>query len=484
LINTKPITELNLKAQSPKPLVIEGARREISSRFRESSKWLVILDDDPTGSQSIQNVPVITSWTEENLVWAFSQPSQAFFVLTNSRAMNPQRAAAVLAEVIESVESAARALNVDYSLVMRTDSTLRGHFELETSLLLDSAKNLKLPYDLVIFVPAYLEAGRITSGDIHFVRTDEGYIPVAETDYAKDPAFGFESSNLKRYVEEQTKNRFSGQEVKSVSLEDIRLGGPESVTAKFTGAENGQIFIINAVTEADLDVVALAALESEKRGKRILYRTGPTFVASRLGLAGRPPLSHQEIFAGKPRSGHGLIIVGSHVEITTKQLAQVRKQTKNLKFIEANVARLLDGKTQAIEVERCVTLAAQHIAKSEVLIATSRQLVSGRDSDESLNIAGTISGSLVRIAAKIFEFSEVSWLIAKGGITSSDLITEAVQAKRAMVAGQLFPGLVSVWLNQSDSMSKLVGLPLVVFAGNVGNEDSLASAIEILRGES
>jgi uncharacterized protein YgbK (DUF1537 family) len=90
---------------------------------------------------------------------------------------------------------------------------------------------------------------------------------------------------------------------------------------------------------------------------------------------------------------------------------------------------------------------------------------------------------MVKITRRSLAEADVAWLIAKGGITSSDILTQAVQARRAIVAGQLFPGIVSVWVNQDQSNSKLTGLPLVVFAGNVGDDASLASAIEILRGE-
>jgi uncharacterized protein YgbK (DUF1537 family) len=484
LKTTDLLTEAEVSALNQSARTLPGLRAEIASRSQSSGKWLVILDDDPTGSQSVQNIPVVTSWTRVDLAWAFEQTTKAFFILTNSRAMNDDQARQVLTEVIESVEATAKEMGAEYSFMMRTDSTLRGHYELESNLLLGQAKTSSHPYDLMIFVPAYLDAGRITLLDVHWVKSGQHFIPVAHTDYAKDPAFCFYSSNLRDYVQERTGNRVSAQSVVSISLEDIRQGGVDAIAAKLIASNACETFIVNATSESDLDIVALASIQAEEQGKRILYRTGPSFVASRLGLPGRPPLSHDEIFAGHQRSGRGLIVVGSHVEITTRQLAEVYRRTSNLKVIEVDVALLLKPETANLEIERCVKQSVQQLANSEVLVATSRRIISGSGSSDSLRISQLISSALVEITRRALAGADVAWLIAKGGITSSDILTEAVEARRAIVAGQLFPGIVSVWVNQDQSNSRLTGLPLVVFAGNVGDESNLASAIEILRGRS
>lgn len=475
-------TAEELAASAPAPLVLENARSEISRQALAGEKWLVVLDDDPTGSQSVQNIPVVTSWTSEDLRWAFAHPSKAFFILTNSRSMDNDEARELLSDVIRSVEETAESMQISYSFVMRTDSTLRGHFDLESTLLLDHAAQAGHPYDLMIFVPAYLDAGRMTVDDVHLVKAGEHFVPVARTDYAKDTAFHFESSNLRDYVQERTQNRILASEVSSISLSEIRLGGPEAVENKLLAARAGEIFVVNATEESDLDIVALASLRAEQKGKRVLYRTGPSFVAARLGLKGRPPLTYAEIFQDHNRTGHGLIVVGSHVDITTKQLQEVSRRSDNLTTIEVEVSRLLDSQTAREEIDRCANSAIHELQRNEVLIATSRKVISGATGSESLNISKLISDALVEITKRALKESKVLWLIAKGGITSSDILTKAVEARRAVVAGQLFPGIVSVWVNEGQHNPALTGLPLVVFAGNVGDEGSLAEAIEILRG--
>ena len=66
------------------------------------------------------------------------------------------------------------------------------------------------------------------------------------------------------------------------------------------------------------------------------------------------------------------------------------------------------------------------------------------------------------------------FVIAKGGITSSDTASHGLRIRRARVIGSLFPGLVSVWLPDGGPAD---GVPYIVFAGNVGNDNSLADAV-------
>ena len=77
--------------------------------------------------------------------------------------------------------------------------------------------------------------------------------------------------------------------------------------------------------------------------------------------------------------------------------------------------------------------------------------------------------------------AEPAWVIAKGGITSHDVAVRGLGIRRATVLGQLLPGLVSVF-QPVEAAAQVIGAPYVVFAGNVGDENTLASVIDLLRG--
>lgn len=480
---TGAATEMRvLRALAPAPLVIEDARLRIREANAVAQTRVIFLDDDPTGSQSVQGVPVLTRWTPDDLRWAFGQPSSGFFILTNTRGLNESEATATMSEVATVIDNVAGELKLRYTLVTRSDSTLRGHYPLETDVLLDIARAENRAYDALLIAPAYIAAGRVTASDMHYVRDGDTFVPVGQTSYASDATFGFLSSDIREYVEEKTDGLIQAQDVVSLSLDDIRLGGPERVRDVIRACSGAVPVVVNALDDSDLDIVTLGLLLAEQEGARVLCRTGPSFVASRLGMAGRDPLSHAEIFSTGERLGNGLVVVGSHVELTSKQVVRLREQLREIETIELDVPRLLDPLQADTEVARCAAALTEALRYADALLVSSRRQITGDSGHSSLLIAQTVSRALVHLTKHIVRDTPLKWVLAKGGITSSDIATDGLGIRRATVAGQLFDGIVSVWLNAGDSEGELEGLPYVVFAGNVGDEDTLADAVSILRG--
>ena len=64
--------------------------RDVGTNLDEirASRRLVVLDDDPTGTQCIADLPVLTRWEVPDLRWALQQPTTGFFVLTNTRSLS------------------------------------------------------------------------------------------------------------------------------------------------------------------------------------------------------------------------------------------------------------------------------------------------------------------------------------------------------------------------------------------------------------
>ena len=479
------VTEMSaLRTLAPEPLVIDDARLKIRAINTASGTRVIFLDDDPTGSQSVQGVPVLTRWTQDDLRWAFAQPSSGFFILTNTRGLNDSEAASTMREVAAVIDRVASDLDVRYSLVTRSDSTLRGHYPLETDVLLEMAAQEGHPYDALLIAPAYIAAGRVTASDVHYVQEGHAFVPVGQTSYARDATFGFRSSDIRDYVEEKTDGRIAAEDVRSLSLDDIRNGGPERVRDIILSCSGAVPVIINALDDSDLDIVTLGLLLAEQSGARVLCRTGPSFVASRLGMAGREPLSHAEIFAAGERSGNGLVVVGSHVELTSRQVTSLTSRLPEIESIELDVPRLLDPLQADAELQRCTVALSAALRRTDALLVSSRRQITGDSGHSSLVIAQTVSRALVDLTRRVVQDVPLKWVLAKGGITSSDIATEGLGIRRAIVAGQLFDGIVSVWLNDGDGERGLQGLPYVVFAGNVGDEGTLADAVSILRGSS
>jgi uncharacterized protein YgbK (DUF1537 family) len=463
-------------------LTVPDARRKISEANAAGNRWVVVLDDDPTGSQTVHGTPVLTSWGADDLAWAFDQPGRGFFILTNTRGFNDAEARERVSEVAEAIERAAKLRGAEVTLIARGDSTLRGHYPLETDVLVDRARAAEQPLNALLLAPAYFAAGRVTVGDVHYVGTGDTFVPVGESNYAKDATFGFAASTLPAYIEEKTRGAIRASDVLSITLDDIRTGGPERIRDLLLACSDAQPVAVNLLEDADLDVVVLGILAAEEQGGRFLIRGGPSFPGARIGIASRGPLDHDEIFAAGARPGHGLVVVGSHVELTTRQVSHLHAEVSDIETIVLDVPRLLDPATADAEFDRCANALIEALGRTDTLLASSREQIVGDSGHSSLVIAQTVSSALVRLTARAVSDAPPAWVIAKGGITSSDVATDGLRIRRARVAGQLFPGIVSVWLHAGEDDPALSGLPYIVFAGNVGSDESLADAVKILRG--
>jgi uncharacterized protein YgbK (DUF1537 family) len=266
-----------------------------------SGRRVVVLDDDPTGTQTVTDVPVVTEWSADDLRWALAQPTTALFVLTNSRSMPAGQATRVTAEIMANLAWAAAELQVGVSVISRSDSTLRGHFPAETDIIAETWPCLfGRPVDVTLLCPAYPEAGRVTIDDIHWVVSGDTLVPVAETEFAHDPTFGYSHSGLPDWVAEQSGARWRADDVASISLRDIRVGGPSRVAAMVISHDSDAPLVVNAADPADLDVVALGVVMAEAAGKTVLCRTGPSFTRARAGLPIRPPAAIRARAAWRP----------------------------------------------------------------------------------------------------------------------------------------------------------------------------------------
>src|SRR5215207_5621778 len=195
-----PVNEGAYLASQPSELHIEEVLNEIRRRVDESGRRVVVLDDDPTGVQSVHGVPVLTTWAVEDLREALEQTSPTFYVLTNSRSLAEEEAIALNQEISRNISEAADSAT-DFDVVSRSDSTLRGHYPAETDALAAALEEGGREPDGLIICPAFFEAGRITVDDIHWVRQDGELVPAGQTEFASDHSFGYRASDLKAWVE-------------------------------------------------------------------------------------------------------------------------------------------------------------------------------------------------------------------------------------------------------------------------------------------
>jgi len=477
------------------PADLEIPARLVSTALAASNaavpRVLVVLDDDPTGTQSVADLPVLTRWDVQDFMWAFAQGKPAVYVLTNTRSLDPAEAAARNEEVVRnalaaagSPESAGSSLRLGF--VSRSDSTLRGHFPLEPDTIAATVAEVSgEKTDGVVLVPAFPDAGRLTIGGVHYMRgTGDAagtLVPVSETEFAKDASFGFSTSVMADYIAEKSQGRFPADSVIVLDLNIIRAGASaqdpamsaKAIADAIEPASDSTPIVADIVTENDFRALALGLEEAERRGKKLLYRVGPPFVRGRIGQEIRTALTAEEAYAGNtPSEAGGLIVVGSHVGLTTRQLNVLTAEHSSARIIEIDVEKLLGTETDATaHLDQTVDAVVEALHTGDVIVHTSRLLIKTDDPAESLRIARTVSAAVVDVVNRTLKTFPPRFVIAKGGITSSDVAAHGLEIRHAIVRGPMLPGIVSLW-EPVDGPAK--GIPYIVFAGNVGDDDSLA----------
>ena len=432
---------------------------------------IVVLDDDPTGTQTVNGVDVLSEWSRLSLEAVLKDPTRCVFIMTNSRSMPEARVVKLYRKIARDLRAASQATGREYSVISRSDSTLRGHFPAETDALASLA-----PGQIAgtVVIPAFFEAGRTTRDDIHLVRIAGRSRPVAETEFARDATFGYQSSNLTHWIEEKTSGRVKAPDVVSVSLADLRASnGVTRVERKLLALPRAGYAIVNATRYRDLETFVAGLSKVERAGRTFLFRTAASFVRVMARIPVKPFLKREELIKEGKRGG--LVVVGSYTQLSTSQLLLACRARRTV-GIELVLDRLADRRTRDLEVRRVALAATSAIAAgSTAVVYTSREKDTKVGPAGDLAAGRIVSDSLVAVVNHIPV--RPRYVIGKGGITSSDLAVRALRMRKSRVLGQVIPG-VSVWRGGSES--RFPGLSYLVFPGNVGGPDSLRKVIDLL----
>ena len=439
---------------------------------------VVVLDDDPTGVQTVNGVYVYTRWDAGTLTEAFLAPEQMFFVLTNSRGLTSVESREQHRQIAEAVAEAAERTGQDFLLLSRGDSTLRGHWPMETETLRGVLENRTgKHYDGEVLCPFFPEGGRYTLNDIHYVLQGGMLVPAGETEFARDRSFGYVSSNLSDWVEEKSAGRFPAAGCCSIGLDELRRGDVDGIAEKLKAVTEFGKIIVNAADYGDLEVFTAALCEAVSAGKEFLFRCAAALPKVLGGVPDRPLLERGELIDPDSRSG-GIILIGSHVRKTTRQLEVLQCSALPLEYICFDQHRVLEPGGLEDEVRRVLSLLEQLLPAGNSAVVHTRRDRLDLDTDNpdlQLRISVQISDALTSVIGRLPV--RPSFIVAKGGITSSDVGTKALRVRRALVMGQIRPG-IPVW--QTGSESRFPGLPYVIFPGNVGSEDDLLRIAKIL----
>ncbi|MDE2089439.1 MAG: four-carbon acid sugar kinase family protein [Gammaproteobacteria bacterium] len=421
---------------------------------------IIVLDDDPTGSQTVHGCLLLTRWDADTLRVALDDAAPLFFVLTNTRGMDTAQAADTVRGVCRNLKAVLRDGAMAPFVVSRSDSTLRGHYPLETDILAEELG----PFDAHFLVPAFFEGGRVTVDGVHYLVSDGARVPVHETEFARDSVFAYHHSDLPAYVEEKTAGRIKAREVVRFTLADVRAG----CLPRLLSLTGNACAVVDAETQADLDRFTGDLRRAMARGKRFLFRSAASLLTSLARLPPQP-VAPEDMRRYVRHGAPGAVIVGSHVPRTTRQLERLLGQP-GVAPLEVDVRRLPEGRKELLA---SLTEAARraHAGGQTPVIYTSREERGFDDPRARLAFGKTVSELLMDVVRALPP--TLGYLVSKGGITSNDLLSDGLALRMARLLGQILPGCSVV--RCPPDHPRFPDLPVVIFPGNVGGPDALAT---------
>ncbi|MES1998040.1 MAG: four-carbon acid sugar kinase family protein [Pseudomonadota bacterium] len=426
---------------------------------------IIVLDDDPTGSQTVHSCLLLTRWDAATLKRALADTAPLFFVLTNTRGMAAANAAAVTREVCANLKLALADYSGPVLFVSRSDSTLRGHYPVETDVMQAELG----PFDATLLTPAFFEGGRITRDSTHYLMVDGQAVPTHATEFAHDSVFGYSTSFLPDYVAEKTAGRVAANAVQRLTLGKLHSGGADTWLA---GLHDNAVGVVDGETPADYARFADAVLKAAAGGKRLLFRSAASLLTALAKLPPQPVPAEafsKLVRAGKP----GAFVVGSHVAKTTAQLGELLKQPGTV-GLPLNVARLPDARAE-LAAALIHSVAHAHKQGLTPVVYTSRSERQFANVAERLAFGEAVSATLMDVVRGLPP--SLGYLVSKGGITSNDVLSSGLALTAARVLGQILPGVTVV---QTPPEHRIGNLPVVIFPGNVGGNDALAQCYQLL----
>lgn len=385
---------------------------------------IIVLDDDPTGSQTVHSCPLLTRWERTTLLRGLDDPSRVMFILTNTRSVSTTEADEVTRAVCRNLKGLLAESARPWIVVSRSDSTLRGHYTAETDVI---AAELG-PFDAHFLIPQFFEGGRITAATVRLF----------------DP---------------------------KQSDEEIRT--------ELRALSGNACCVVSAERREELDRFARLLLEATADGKRFLFRSGASLLTA-LASQPRQPTPPELMCRYVPHRRAGIIIVGSHVSLSTRQLNHLLAHTdaERLVPLEVDVSRLPDaGDRLKAKLSRSVARAHRKDRDVEVFTTRSERLFSSVG--ERLDFGRAISRLLTGVLHDVPR--TLGFVLSKGGITSHDVLSQGLGLDMARSVGQIQPGS-SVAVTEPEH--RFGAIPVVIFPGNVGGDDAMTVVYERLRGDS
>ena len=442
---------------------------------------VIVIDDDPTGSQTVNNCLLLLKWDYSTLIKGFQSKSNLFFILANTRSLSENDAKLRLVEICNTLKKviSKESYKEEFIFVSRGDSTLRGHNFLEPKIMNDCLG----PFDATFHIPAFIEGKRMTIDGDHFVDN----VPVSQTIFAKDKIFGYKTSNVKQLLFQKSKSQLKFNDIQNLKISELKVLESKEKNIVFNKIRNlkeNSHVIVDIENYSQLEKFSLSIKKLSKQ-KKFLFRTAASFISSISAVKDNPkePFFYN-LIRRKNREKKflpGFLVIGSYVELTTMQLKEFLEISDCIPieldvFEFLRISKLKSNQDQLVFFKNKLLAQIRSILKQEntPVLFTSRKEVSLAKNDEQVNFYNSLAHFISELVSDLK--NEIGYLVSKGGITSNVILSNGFKANYVYLQGQIITGVSLVTFKLENDEN----LPIVTFPGNIGNQDSLVKVWRIL----
>ena len=437
---------------------------------------IIVIDDDPTGSQSVHDCLLLLNWKYETLLKGLLSKSSLLFILANTRSLSEKGVKKRLQEICNNLNKVSIENNIKHNLlfVSRGDSTLRGHNFLEPYLINEYLG----PFDATFHIPAFLEGNRKTINGKHFVNG----IPAHKTTFAKDIIFGYETNDLKNLLYKKSRSKIELKNIENLYLIDQQSS--HELKKYIQNLKNNTHVIVDIDKFSQLDKFSQIIRELFKN-KKFLFRTAASFLKS---ISNTKNSKKSNFYYSQLRARNnlnqflpGIIIIGSYTDISTNQFKKLLEvdffhaiELDVEKFYKIDVSK--DKETQIYKLKNFILEKVRTTLKNSCIpvIYTSRKEKILENNLDQMDFYNSLSLFVAEIVADIKY--EIGYLISKGGITSNTILNSSFNVDYVYLEGQICSGisLVKVKLINNNY------LPVITFPGNLGDDYSLKDVWKVI----
>ena len=445
---------------------------------------IIVIDDDPTGSQTVYNCPLLLSWDNDTLINGLRNSASLLFILANTRALSAELAEERINEICDSLIFAlhSESISLDQVIVIsRGDSTLRGHGFLEPQII----HNRLGPFDATFHIPAFLEGKRTTKDSIHYL---DG-TPIHKTDFAKDKIFSYNTSYLPKWLEEKSQFQIQSEDVFKLDLNILNYAirnsdGLYKLVSILSNFSLNQHVILDVEEPIHL-ITFIKALHLLPESKRFLFRSAASFIGFLADLPENPK-NINDLVSLKLKDDQGcyksgLVLIGSYIPLSSRQLKYLLENDCciGVEIMVEHVLSLLNDPNNSLNMNEYKQLLLDNIyqilhARKTPVLYTSRREFIFKNKKEKIKLSIQLAEFMSSMISELTPY--LGYLISKGGITTNTLLLKGLQCKQVKLEGQIMPGLSLL----TAHIKKNLQLPVVTFPGNLGDQSTLIDAFKIM----